>query len=188
MLNNKELIASQLNHYLSLATIIGGGALILLVCYISFAINFREDRREPVLLKAISEYILPIGFFATLGGTFMSLFYSDYLFYTPCSLCWYQRVFLYAQVFLFGLAWYKKDRNILPYSLLLSVVGFIIALDHHILQIGYNALAPCSTAPFAADCSVPSFIEFGFVTFPLMSVVLFGFLIVMVIIARKFTK
>lgn len=184
----KETIASFLNHYLSIATIIGGGALLLLVCYISFAIYFREDRREPKLLKFISENVLPFGFFATLGGALMSLFYSEYLFYAPCSLCWYQRIFLYSQIFLFGLAWYKKDRNILPYSLLLSVVGLIIAIDHHILQIGYNVLAPCSTAPFAVDCSKPSFIEFGFVTFPLMSVVLFGFLIVMVFIGRRFNK
>ncbi len=184
----KETIASFLNHYLSIATIVGGVLLLIIICYVMFAIYFREDRREPKLLKFISEYVLQLGFFATLGGTLMSLFYSEYLFYTPCSLCWYQRIFLYSQIFLFGLAWYKKDRNILPYSVFLSVVGLIIALDHHILQIGYNAYAPCSTAPFAIDCSKPSFVEFGFVTFPLMSAVLFGFLIVIAYIGKKFSK
>ncbi|MCF7844113.1 disulfide bond formation protein B [Candidatus Gracilibacteria bacterium] len=185
---DKELIASQLNHYLSLATIVGGLFIILFACYLVFVIYFRNDRREPNLLKIISEYVLPLGFFASLGGTLMSLFYSEYLLYAPCSLCWYQRIFLYPQVFLFAYAWYRKDKNILPYSLLLSFVGLLIALDHHVLQIGYNALAPCSTAPFAVDCAVPSFIEFGFVTFPLMSLVLFGFLIVIVVVAQKFAK
>lgn len=185
---DKETIASFLNQYLSIATIIGGALLLILICYIVFVIYFREDRREPKLLKVISEYVLPLGFFATLGGVLLSLFYSEYLFYAPCSLCWYQRIFLYPQIFLFGLAWYRKDKNILSYSLLLSLVGLIIATDHHILQIGYNALAPCSTAPFAVDCSKPSFIEFGFVTFPLMSVVLFIFLIVISFIGKKFTK
>ena len=83
---------------------------------------------------------------------------------------------MYPQVFMFAYAWYKKDRAVLPYTLILSLVGFAIALYHHLLQIGFDIMKPCSTAPFAVDCSTPSFIEFGFVTFPFMAVVLFGFL------------
>lgn len=182
---NKETLAQFLNHYLSLATIIAGGALVLLICYVVYR---AITKTKCVILDTVAEYILPLGFFITLGGTVMSLFYSDYLNYAPCSLCWYQRVFLYSQVVLFGYAWYKKDRNILPYTLALSIVGGVVAIYHHLLQIGYNVYKPCSSAPFAVDCAKPSFVEYGFVTFPLMAVVLFGFLIAFVITARRFTK
>lgn len=181
----KQALAQVVTHYLSLATIIGGILIILFACNVVYRVYTRSTC---IGIETISKYILSLGFFSSLGGTMMSLFYSDYLFFIPCSLCWYQRIFLYSQIFLFGLAWYKKDRNILPYSLLLSVVGFVIAIDHHFLQIGYNAYAPCSTAPFAVDCAKPSFMEFGFVTFPLMSAVLFGFLIVIAFIGKKFSK
>jgi hypothetical protein len=66
---------------------------------------------------------------------------------------------------------------------MLSLIGFAIAVYHHMLQIGYNIYKPCSTAPFAVDCAKPSFIEFGFVTFPLMAVVLFGFLALLIFVA-----
>jgi disulfide bond formation protein DsbB len=95
---------------------------------------------------------------------------------------------MYPQVFLFAYAWYKKDRNVLPYSLVLSGVGFVIAGYHHMLQIGYDMYKPCSTSPFAVDCAKPTFVEFGFVTFPFMALVLFGALILLVITATHFAK
>jgi hypothetical protein len=72
--------------------------------------------------------------------------------------------------------------------LILSIVGFAIAVYHHFLQIGFDLMKPCSTAPFAVDCAKPSFIEFGFVTFPFMAVVLFGFLALMMVVALQGTK
>jgi disulfide bond formation protein DsbB len=93
---------------------------------------------------------------------------------------------MYSQVFIFGYAWYRKERNILPYTLMLSLIGFGIGVYNHMLQIGFDLMKPCSTAPFAVDCSKPSFVEYGFVTFPLMSVVLFGFLITFIFVGMKF--
>ena len=89
---------------------------------------------------------------------------------------------------MFGYAWYKKDYAVLRYSTVFSVVGFAIALYHHMLQIGYDLMKPCSSAPFAVDCAKPSFVEFGFVTFPLMSAVLFGVMIIVAFIATVLAK
>lgn len=124
----------------------------------------------------------------TLSGAFMTLFYSDYLMYPPCDLCWFQRIFLYPQIVLFGIAWYRKDRGVLPYVGALSLVGLVVAVYHHMLQIGYDMYKPCSSAPFAVDCAKPSFVEYGFVTFPLMAVVLFGFLLLFTIVSVKIKK
>ena len=93
---------------------------------------------------------------------------------------------MYALFFIFGYAWFRKERVILPYALMLSLIGFAIGVYHHMLQIGFDLMKPCSSAPFAVDCSKPSFIEYGFVTFPLMSVVLFGFLITFIFVGMKF--
>lgn len=178
----KETLALFLNHYLSLATIVGGGVLVVFLGYIAYAL---QAKKNSALLNIVCDYILPLGFFMTVGGAFMTMFYSEYLHYVPCDLCWYQRVFLYPQIILFGYAWYKKDRTILPYNIILSVVGGAIAIYHHMLQIGYDIYKPCSTAPFAVDCAKPSFIEYGFVTFPLMSALLFAFLITLLVTSLK---
>jgi disulfide bond formation protein DsbB len=177
--------ASVLNHYLSFATILGAVFVSLFLITILY-LSYRKDMEK--YARCLGNYIFPLGFFVTLGGTFLTLFYQYVLLYEPCDLCWYQRVFLYSQVFMFAYAWYKKDRAVLPYALLLSVVGFIIAIYHHALQIGFDLMKPCSTAPFAVDCAKPSFIEFGFVTFPFMAVVLFGFLAFLYTTALQFKK
>lgn len=175
-------IIENLNHYLSLASLVGVAGLVFWVIYLIASIYTKKT--NSLLLSLVSRHILPLGFLVTLGGFILSLYYSEVLHVLPCDLCWYQRIFMYSQVFIFGYAWYRKDRAILPYTLLLSVVGFIIALYQHLLQVGYDMYKPCSTAPFAVDCSKPTFIEFGFVTFPFMAVVLFSTLILLVLSSK----
>lgn len=173
---------SSFNHSLSLLTLIG--ALVLIVWLFLLIVSKKENR----FLSYVHRYALPLGFLATLLGLLLSLFYSEYIGYLPCALCWFQRIFLYPQVFIFAVAWYKRDFNIFRYSLILSVVGGIIALYHSYIQLGYNELLPCPATGMFADCAKPSFIEFGFVTFPAMSLVLFLFLILLSITARRTTR
>lgn len=184
-MENHPLYAATLTHYLALGAIIG--LIILLVAAVRSTYLFVTDKRCPVS-SFVYRYILQALFFVTLFGTGMSLFYSEVLKYVPCDLCWYQRIFLYPQVFIFGYAWYKKDYGALRYGAALSIVGAAIAFYHHLLQIGYDLLAPCSSAPFAVDCAKPSFVEFGFVTFPLMSFVLFGFVLALIFISVRLKK
>ena len=180
-----SLFAEQLNHYLSLATIIGGIAIVIFAGLVTY---YALTNKKNKFLGMVSGYVLPLGFLTTLFGTFLTLYYEYGLQYLPCDLCWYQRIFLYPQVFMFAYAWYKKDTGILPYTFILSVVGLIIAIYHHMLQIGFDLYKPCSTALFAVSCAKPSFVEFGFVTFPFMAVVLFGFLSVVVVCAIRFNN
>ncbi len=177
--------AATLTHYLALLTIIGAVFVVLFAIFVAYQ-SYKKDIGK--YAQCFGNYIFPLGFFITLGGTFLTLFYSEVLHYAPCDLCWYQRVFLYPQIFMFAYAWYKKDLAVLPYVLVLSVFGFLVAVYHHALQIGFDLMKPCSTALFAVDCAKPSFIEFGFVTFPFMAVVLFGFLSVLSWVVIKYKK
>jgi disulfide bond formation protein DsbB len=172
-MNQYQELATTLNHYFSLATIIGGVGVSLCIATVIYLLYKGGIQEYAISLKP---YIYPVGFLTSLVGALITLLYSQVLGYAPCDLCWYQRVFLYPQIFLFALAWWKRDTAIFPYTLLLSIIGGVIALYHHMLQIGFDIMKPCSTAPFAVDCAKPSFIEFGFVTFPFMAVVLFAFL------------
>lgn len=172
---------TMLNSYLALATIISA---VLITVWAFYFIKIMYDKKTSHFIRAVSEYVLPLGFFTTTAGMVLSLYYSEVLHIAPCDLCWFQRIFMYSQVFIFGYAWYKKDRNILPYSLILSGVGFAIALYHHMLQIGFDIYKPCSSAPFAVDCAKPTFVEYGFVTFPFMALVLFGTLILLILSAK----
>jgi disulfide bond formation protein DsbB len=178
-------LADTLNYYLSLATLIG----FIVIAFWAFALIYTcLLKKESKVLSLIAEWSLPIGFFTTIGGTVLTLFYSQVLMYAPCELCWFQRIFLYPQVVLFAVAWFRKENRIHIYTTALSIVGFIVATYHHFLQMGYDLYKPCSTAMFAVSCAKPSFIEFGFVSFPFMAVVLFLFIIVLSLTGLRFHK
>ncbi|MFA5132134.1 MAG: disulfide bond formation protein B [Candidatus Paceibacterota bacterium] len=170
-------------HFLSGVTVAGAVFVAGLFLFVIYAIM---NKKENNYFSCVAKNILPLGFALSLLGVVLSLVYSEVFHYAPCELCWYQRIFLYPQMFLFGYAWLRKDRAVIPYTLLLSVLGLVLAGYHHILQLGYNIYKPCSTAPFAVDCAKPSFVEYGFVTFPFMSFVLFGFLSVLMIMSVRF--
>jgi len=97
-------------------------------------------------------------------------------------------VFTYSLMFIFGMAWYKKDTKIFDYVILLSSLGIFIALYHHYLQMGYNLYTPCSSSPFAVSCAKPTFIEFGFITLPFMGFVTQGFIMLIAITGKLFKK
>lgn len=182
MTEQKQAIVTILNHYLAIITLLG---FIFLLFWILGIIGTTYFKKECKISTFFGKYALPFGFLSTFFAMLMSLYYSDYLGVLPCGLCWFQRITIYSQVFLFGLAWYKKDYKIFPYSILLSSVGMVIALYHEYLQLGYNEFIPCPAIASTVDCAKPTFIEYGFVTFPFMSVVLFLFLILLSFISMK---
>jgi len=121
----------------------------------------------------IAAYIVAL--VATLG----SLFYSDVAGYTPCKLCWYQRILMYPQIILYLTALVIKDKSIAFFGISLSAVGALLAAYHYLLQIGILKTTSCSTVGFSVTCSENFGTTFGYITIPMMS--LSAFLLITVI-------
>lgn len=136
------------------------------------------------LVPLLQKFGLPLAFFVALGATAGSLFYSEIMHYAPCDLCWYQRLFIYPQIFLAGLALWKNEKKINDYLLLLSVVGTLIATYHFFLQLNPSAFAPCSTSAFAVSCATKYVESYGYITFPVMSLTAF----ILIMIAAYFSR
>ena len=133
----------------------------------------------------VSRYAMLVGMYFAAVVVASSLFYSEVLGVLPCGLCWLQRVFLYPQAVLFAVAVWKRERVIASYSIVLSAFGAIIALYHQYLQMGGGALLPCPAVQLAADCAKQTFLEFGYVTLPLIGFTSCVFLIVLMLYAKK---
>ena len=176
-----------INHSLALAT------LLLQILGIAFLVLFFITRKSGGWqsdLQPIANFLgkrgLWIGLALTLGGTGFSLFYSEVLGIAPCGLCWLQRVFLYPQALLFAVALWKKERAVVDYSIALSIFGSAVALYQHYLQMGGTSVLPCpAVATKAADCAQRFLFEFGYITFPMMSLTIFAFLIVLMLFVRR---
>lgn len=174
-----EFFADNIDYWLALGTVAAQVVTALLLAAFIF------KKRVPVLgdiVSSVAKRGLLIGFLVTAFGAIMTLVYSELFGFEPCPLCWWQRVFLYPQVILFGMAYYKRDVYIIDYALIMSVFGFGIALYHHALQMFPNSL-PCPAT--GVSCAQRILFELNYVTFPMMAVALFGLLFVVSLIIRQ---
>lgn len=161
------------------------GVLLLQCATIGLGIAFMLRRRNALagrIIARFSPFSLWVAFALSLFASFMTLVYSDYLGIEPCPLCWWQRVFLYPQVILFGMAAWKRDSYVADYALVLSVFGAAVALYQHALQMLPGSGLPCPAT--GVSCAERFLFEFGYITYPLMAFTLFAFLIVTALILR----
>src|SRR3989304_5997978 len=137
-----ELI-STVNQTLALLTI--AGQIIMAVLIVSFA-----TKRSQVL-NFFAKHALAFSLAVALTATLGSLFYSEIAGYEPCRLCWWQRIFMYPQVILLGMALWKEDWGIADYSIALSSIGALIAGYHYLLQTGLASSLLCSAVGDSAE-------------------------------------
>lgn len=137
------------------------------------------------ILAKIGSRGLAVGFVVSLLSVIISLIYSDVIGYAPCKLCWIQRIFLYPQVIILGLAIWKKTKDAGSYCLALSTVGAVVAAYQFYGQsFNSNILGACA-ADGGPSCTVRYFVEFGYVTIPLMSLTVFLLLIMLMFLNKN---
>ncbi|KGX84736.1 disulfide oxidoreductase [Pontibacillus litoralis] len=111
-------------------------------------------------------------FVATMG----SLYFSEIRGFVPCEMCWYQRIFMYPLVLLYGLALIKKDIRYAQGGLYLSIIGAATALYHYGIQ-KVPALQPEIGSCGLVPCNGQYINVFGFITIPLLSLIAFSVII-----------
>lgn len=136
------------------------------------------------LILYIKKRALVFSFLLALIAMSGSLFFSEIARFEPCKLCWLQRIFMYPQVVLLGVALIRKDAKILSYTVYLSIIGMLIALYQYGLNwyALYFPVEKCSVT--SVSCTDPHF-AFGFVNIPLMSLCIFVLLVLLNKISKK---
>lgn len=173
-------MVSTVTQILSVLTVLGEAIVVLLI--LDLLLNWKS--KNYFLANVLGKHAILFAFIVALIAMTGSLFFSDVAGYTPCTLCWYQRILMYPQVFLLGLALKRKESSIIPYSVLLSAIGAVIAGYHYLLQLGVAPGLPCSAVGYSASCSQRFILTFGHITIPLMAFVAFA-LILSVFWAKK---
>src|SRR3989338_4553134 len=163
------MIVSLINSALPWLVLVG--QIIIVGLLLNFVIKNKR------LNQWLADNTLLFAFIVALTATSGSLFYSEVMGYDPCKLCWFQRILMYPQVILWGLALIKKDRKIVDYGLTLSIIGALIAAYHYLLQIGLAPSIDCGAVGYAAQCSQRFVMEFGYITIPMMALTAFVMII-----------
>lgn len=131
-------------------------------------------------------YGIYLAWLVSLVATAGSLYLSEVLHYEPCRLCWFQRIFMYPQVIILGIAAYRNDRSAVIYAIPLSAIGGSISLYHYAEQKipALYRLLPCKVG---IPCNFDYLNWWGFVTIPFMALIAFILIIVCLSAARKGT-
>ena len=166
------------NNLLALSVIASQIFIVLAIIYI--VLPYKKNRLSDFFSKNGIKFAFIVALIATVG----SLFYSNYAGFEPCVLCWFQRIFMYPEVILLGLALIKKDDKIIDYSLTLSVAGFVISIYHnYIVFKGLHSVVCTISEP----CTINYVLEYGYITIPMMALTAF-LLIILSLTFRRWTK
>ena len=121
------------------------------------------------LIARHSNTILRVMFVGAVLGSFT---YELVFGYTPCLLCWYQRIAILSITILLFTADIRTSVLLRKQVLILAGLGLSIALVHNYIDIVPNGLDICGAGP---SCLLRYVNAFGFVTIPFMSaIVLFS--------------
>ncbi|WP_462411196.1 disulfide oxidoreductase [Neobacillus sp. Marseille-QA0830] len=128
---------------------------------------------------------LLLAWIAAIIATLGSLYFSEVMHFIPCTLCWYQRIFMYPLAIILGIAVYRNDRGIYRYVLPLSAIGMLISGYHTLLQkVPYlQQFEMCTTG---VPCSQDYINWLGFITIPILAFIAFTIITIsLVVLARS---
>ncbi|WLV25511.1 disulfide oxidoreductase [Aciduricibacillus chroicocephali] len=115
-----------------------------------------------------------------------SLFYSEIMGYTPCEMCWYQRILMYPLVIIYGAYAFgkRKSREQLIPGMIMSGIGLLVAIYHYMIQkvpAFHEAGGACGIVP----CNAVYVNYLGFITIPFMAAVAFAVIFILTIVLYK---
>lgn len=131
----------------------------------------------------IKTYGIYLAWIISIISTLGSLYFSEIEGFVPCTLCWYQRIFMYPLVILLGIASYRNQPFIIPYVLPLSVMGGFISLWHYLHQ-KVPFLSQVGQCTVGVPCNGSYINWFGFITIPFLALIAFMLITLLLFLAR----
>ena len=138
---------------------------------ISQAINWASDKHNQ------------LGAVVAVSASSLSLLLSTVYNLAPCTLCYWQRIFLYPLAFIYIGALWRDDKKTYVYALPLAVLGFGFAAYHYALQRGWIELAEACVG--GVSCTSVYLEYFGFFTIPLGALLGFAAIIAISLMQLK---
>ena len=181
----------NLNTLYYLNVFLGSGAIILQVLSVValFLLFFiPKEKNKNFYLDFIDKHFLVLSFLISLFASVFPLVYSEVANFLPCYLCWWQRIFMFPLVLMFGVALWDKDRRVVRYAMPLLCVGFLLsAYQNFFYYFGSNSNLPCD--PSGVSCYQHLVSVFGgYISIPMLALTAFLSLLTLLSVAHFYKK
>ena len=147
---------------LNLIFAIGTVALQIFVVVLFVNLFYKNNK----LASFIKNNFVKLGFAMSVVAVAVSLTYSVILGYAPCLFCWWARIFIFPQLIIFAVAWFKR-KNVALEIFILSIFGIIVTGYHTFIDFGGSQFIECEAG--GVSCLQRYVFEFGYITPPVMT-------------------
>ena len=171
------------------------GAIVLQIVTVIVLAALFFGPKKSTLLDFIEKHFLTIGFLISLISVLFSLVYSEAIKFPPCQLCWFQRVFLFPMVFIFGVSLWdnfrhqlSEARNVIKYAIPLLSVGFVISVyQNFVYYFGSGNQGACDST--GVSCYQHLVSEFGgYISIPMLALTSFFALLAITLVVHFYKK
>ncbi|WP_121626437.1 disulfide oxidoreductase [Poseidonibacter antarcticus] len=134
-------------------------------------------------MKTTSVFVF-LSFITASIATLGSLFFSEIMEFIPCSMCWYQRIFMYPLVLIFLVNMLYPDDKIVKYAMPIVLIGWAFSIYHNLLMFDIipESIVPCVQG---VPCSTEYINWFGFITIPFLSFLAYSIILILLLIIKK---
>ena len=142
------------NNFFLVLTLLADAAVVLGVVGALAAAASRRTRAVVLgAVELVGPWSIAIAFVVAAVTTAGSLYYSESAGFTPCVLCWYQRIVMYPLVVVLLVAWLRRDRAAWITAAPFVVVGAPLSFYHWLVE-RVPSLAEGISCSLDAPCAV----------------------------------
>jgi disulfide bond formation protein DsbB len=166
----------------AMLTVVANAGVVVLVILGLRARGGRAPHIQARLHSFLEDNGLLIAWLVALVATSGSLYYSEIANYTPCELCWFQRIAMYPLSVVLGIAYFTRDLSVKRYVLPVVAIGGSISIFHYVIQ-RFPDLISASCDP-TAPCTVTWVWQFHYISIPFMALSGFALIATLLVLTR----
>jgi disulfide bond formation protein DsbB len=176
-----EITVETVERFYAILALVAIGAMVFVVGLRVLGIwSDRALDAYAALARVVQPRAMAVAWVVALLATVGSLYFSEVAGFTPCTLCWYQRIAMYPFVALFGVALLRRARYVTG-APALTAIGALVAGYHVALE--WVPSLDTGACAAAAPCTYVWFREFGIFSLPALALTAF-LLILTVLLVR----
>jgi len=177
------MTVDEVSLFLALLAVVAEVAVVAaVVLWLGSRLSPRVADISGPMAETVGTVALPLAFVVAGISMAGSLYFSEVAHFTPCRLCWYQRICMYPLALILGVAAWRRDYNIRIYGALLAGIGAVIS-SYHILVERYPSLESSVCDP-TNPCTLIWVKRLGYLTIPTMALSGFALILTLLALAR----
>jgi hypothetical protein len=175
-----EITVETVARFYAILALVGIGAMVV-VGSLRVIANWSDRALDAyaALARIVQPRAVAVAWVVALLATIGSLYFSEVAGFTPCTLCWYQRIAMYPFVVLLGVATLRRTRSVTG-APALAAIGAVVAGYHVALE--WMPSLDTGACAVAAPCTYVWFRQFGIFSLPTLALTAFLLILTLLLV------